>query len=82
MDLLVTPDHKMYACLTTTKAGRKKTDYRLVPSEELGSRSHAYLKTGGWYDVRGGHLGVYSLLGFAVGDGYIAEDKPQAALSA
>jgi len=75
VDLLVTPDHKMYACLTTTWAGRKKTDYRLVSSEELGSRSHAYLKTGEWYDVRGGHLGVYSLLGFAVGDGYIAEDS-------
>ena len=75
VDLLVTPNHKMYACPTTTKAGRKKADYRLVPSEELGSRSHAYLKTGGWYDVRGGQLGVYSLLGFAVGDGYIAEDS-------
>ena len=74
VDLLVTPDHRMYACPTTTREGRRKTDYRLITCEELDGKSHAYLKTGEWYDVRrGDYLGVYALLGFAVGDGRTVE---------
>jgi flavin-dependent thymidylate synthase len=74
VDLLVTPDHKMYTCPTTTKAGRKRTDYRHITCEELDDKSHAYLKTGNWYDVEGGVSSrVYALLGFAVGDGHTVE---------
>jgi flavin-dependent thymidylate synthase len=73
VDLLVTPDHRMYACPTTTRTGRKRTGYRLIPCEELDGKSHAYLKSGDWYDVEGGDLGVYALLGFAIGDGYTVE---------
>ena len=73
VDLLVTPDHRMYACPTTTRTGRKRTGYRLISCEELDGKSHAYLKSGNWYDVEGGDLGVYALLGFAIGDGHTVE---------
>src|SRR5690606_25552121 len=29
VDLLVTPDHRMLACITTTKKGRKRTDFSM-----------------------------------------------------
>lgn len=73
VDLLVTPDHKMYACKTTTKEGRKKEDYRLVSACELGQASHAYMKNcngsadGWWRD--GPNRDEMALLGFAIGDG-------------
>lgn len=73
VDLLVTPDHKMLACVTTTRKGRKREEYSLIKAEDLDSTSHAYLKCGTW---RGGSAGVISsdvaaLLGFAIGDGYV-----------
>ena len=75
VDLLVTPDHKMYACLTTTRSGRRKADYRLLSCEELDGKSHAYLKVGNWYDVEtSNNLCVYAMLGFAIGDGHMAQD--------
>jgi flavin-dependent thymidylate synthase len=71
VDLLVTPDHKMLACPTTTKHGRKKQDYALIPATELGERSHAYIKTATW---SGGAEVITpdeaAMLGFAIGDGY------------
>ncbi|MGH3087694.1 MAG: Hint domain-containing protein, partial [Rubrobacteraceae bacterium] len=63
VDLLVTPEHRMYVCPTSTRAGRKRNDYRLTSCEELDGKAHAYLKSGGWYDVKGGHPAVYALLG-------------------
>ena len=77
VDLLVTPDHKMYVCKTTTKEGRKKENYSLIPALELGHVSHAYKKncTGSadtnenWID--GPTRDEMSLLGFAIGDGSI-----------
>lgn len=81
VDLLVTPDHKMLACLTTTREGRRKADasYELIEAKVLGHRSHAYVKTAVW--ERAGEstpLAVMSLLGFAVGDGHVAEDGKEA----
>jgi flavin-dependent thymidylate synthase len=70
VDLLVTPDHRMYACPTTTRVGRQRQDYRLLRCEELGDSSHAYLKTGCWYEAGKGNTAVYALLGFAIGDGH------------
>jgi flavin-dependent thymidylate synthase len=70
VDLLVTPNHRMYVCPTTTRTGRRREDYRLLRCEELGDRSHAYLKTGCWYEAGKGSTTVYALLGFAIGDGH------------
>lgn len=73
VDLLVTPNHRMFVCPTTTKEGRRKLTYKFVNADELGHKPHAYLKTGNW---PGGSWGNYpgrdvlSLLGFAIGDGH------------
>jgi thymidylate synthase (FAD) len=72
VDLLVTPTHKMLACPTTTRDGRRKGSYALIPAMELGTTSHAYLKfgewAGGWWSKCPGR-DVFALLGFAIGDG-------------
>lgn len=82
VDLLVTPNHKMYVCRTTTRDGRKKADesYRLIEAQELGSAAHAYIKTADWKPddpvcSPGNSVGLMQpaelqLLGFAIGDGY------------
>lgn len=76
VDLLVTPDHRMLACPTTTRDGRKRETYSLLTAESLGATSHAYLKAGewagGWWAKCPGR-DVLALLGFAIGDGYIPE---------
>lgn len=72
VDLLVTPDHKMLACMTTTVEGRKRENYSLIKAEDLDTKSHAYLKSGdfrkGWWEDRPSR-DVLALLGFAIGDG-------------
>jgi thymidylate synthase (FAD) len=74
VDLLVTPDHKMLACVTTTKQGRKRDAYKLIRADELGESSHAYLKSGifveGWW-TGGPTRNELALLGFTIGDGYL-----------
>jgi flavin-dependent thymidylate synthase len=70
VDLLVTPDHKMLACRTTTVAGRKKEEYSLIQAQNLVESSHAYTKVGDWNSGRGYPKGVMALLGFAIGDGH------------
>jgi hypothetical protein len=40
VDLLVTPNHKMLVCPTTTRQGRKKEIFCLIPAEELGVLGH------------------------------------------
>lgn len=77
VDLLVTPDHKMLVCGTTTRAGRKKQDYSLVTAESLGSKSHAYVKSASWHHDESGEIingDAVALLGFAIGDGYLSSD--------
>lgn len=72
VDLLVTPDHKMYACQTTTKEGREKSNYTLIPCVELDSKAHAYTKVGKWESSKGTiDKNILALLGFSIGDGYI-----------
>lgn len=74
IDLLVTPNHNMLACLTSTKQGRKGgfSDFRLQNAASLLGKSHFLLKslptcyTGDKFDP------LYQLLGFAIGDGYIS----------
>lgn len=79
VDLLVTPNHRMFVCPTTTRLGRKRlfSGYRCVPAEELGTTSHAYLKTGRWEYEPDQIQPTFSpdelrVLGFAIGDGYYA----------
>jgi flavin-dependent thymidylate synthase len=71
VDLLVTPDHKMLACLTTTREGRTKSAFELIPAETIGARSHAYTKSGLWTQPvqHDENDDVAALLGFAIGDG-------------
>lgn len=71
VNLLVTPNHSLYVCKTTTKEGRKKQDFSLVRARELGHVSHAYQKTG--VNVAPDFL-TYSeaqFIGFAIGDAHI-----------
>jgi thymidylate synthase ThyX len=78
VDLLVTPDHNMLACPTTTKKGRKKAweDYKLAAAASLVNKSHAYLKgLPAPVDIRGGSP-MMELLGFAIGDGSIRPSGP------
>lgn len=75
VDLLVTPNHRMFVCPTTTREGRRKDGYEFIRADELDGRSHAYLKTGTWdHDSgRDPNADVARLLGFAIGDGNIGE---------
>lgn len=77
VDLLVTPNHKMLACRTTTKEGRERdwSSYKLIKAENLGHGSHSYLKT---IPVKPdiytneslrSNKNIGALLGFAIGDG-------------
>ena len=71
-NLMVTPNHKMLACLTTTVAGRKKDRFSLIPADQLVGVSHAMRKDG---DFTGGEgtLGesLAWMYGFFAGDGSI-----------
>lgn len=77
VDLLVTPNHNMFVCKTTTSHGRKRNwaDYQLIKAEDLNHISHAYLKTGDWIEESSpSHehisINISRLLGFSIGDGY------------
>jgi flavin-dependent thymidylate synthase len=71
VDLLVTPNHNMLVCPTTTKEGRKKTAFQLLKAEDLGDQSHAYVKTASWpAPDYGADLVTMKMLGFAIGDAY------------
>lgn len=73
VDLLVTPNHRMLACPTTTVRGRAKLDYSLIPASELVGTAHAYIKTATWSGGDSEFLSVDEarLLGFIVGDGNV-----------
>jgi flavin-dependent thymidylate synthase len=73
VDLLVTPNHNMFVCQTTTKVGRSRMSYRLVTAEELGHVSHAYMKSGEWAGGRADYLSYdeAAFLGFVIGDGHV-----------
>jgi len=74
VDLLVTPNHNMLVCKTTTKEGRKKQHFSAITAEALGHVSHAYVKTGCWSggNRNPGHNEImWQLLGFTIGDGHL-----------
>lgn len=77
MDLLVTPDHKMWACRTTSRRGRLREEYRLERADELVGSSHAYMKAspgGISYDGTDDLAPeFFALLGFFIGDGSCGE---------
>lgn len=77
VNLLVTPNHNMYVCPTTTKDGRRKKEYRLIQARDLGHVSHAYVKTGSWLGTGVGDLDddVLWLLGFAIGDANVSRGR-------
>jgi len=73
VDLLVTPDHKMLVCPTTTKQGRKKiwNDYHLVKANQLDETSAAYIKAlPSCKSYNPTNFG--KLYGFAIGDGSVS----------
>ena len=73
VDLLVTPNHKMFVCLTTTKRGRKRKeiDYKLIKADELDRLPCVYIK------IAKRNCEFYNnysktqceFLGFCIGDG-------------
>ncbi len=69
VDLLVTPNHNMLVCLTTTKEGRQKNIFELIKAENVNDRSHCYIKTGN-YTAKNGLGQLSELIGFSIGDGY------------
>ncbi len=80
VDLLVTPNHNMLVCKTTTDNGRKRKDFNLIRADELNDISHAYVKNAEWKiksQNEGFSCGYYKLLGFAIGDGSISRNSRQ-----
>lgn len=74
VDLLVTPDHKMVACKTGTKEGRKRDSFELYRAYDLDDSSYVCLKNvENYYDgiitEDKKIIGLHKLLGFAIGDG-------------
>lgn len=71
-DQLVTPNHRLLACITTTKAGRKKEDFSLIPAEQLAGTSFA-LRKDGYLKTESSGVGepLAWLFGFFAGDGRI-----------
>lgn len=70
VDLLVTDNHNMLVCKTTTREGRKKETFRLLRADELGHVSHAYVKTAAWDMAEESNAALLGLLGFAIGDAH------------
>lgn len=80
VDLLVTPNHKMWVCPTTTLVGRRKEAYRLIEARELGTTSSAYQMDAVWKGeavdeiTEGKHSfsaePLMALMGFFIGDGH------------
>lgn len=73
VDLLVTNEHNMYVCITTTKEGRKKQKYELVKAKDLVNKSHSYIKNSNGISFDGCNipLNIIKLIGFSIGDGNI-----------
>lgn len=77
VDLLVTPNHRMYVCNTSTVEGRNRKNFDFIKAEELGSTSHCYTKSAKWNQGEHFQYAVAALLGFAIGDGYIHKGDRQ-----
>jgi thymidylate synthase (FAD) len=83
LDLLVTPNHNMLVCKTTTQTGRKRQMFGFIKAEDLDTISHCYVKTADWSHnpdsefAELASLDVYKLLGFTIGDGSIQPNSKQ-----
>jgi replicative DNA helicase Mcm len=80
VNLMVTPNHNMYCCITTTKKGRKKelSSYKLYQMKDLINYTHSYYKGSEYvaYDTNCElSLAELRLYGFAIGDGYYIKEK-------
>jgi len=79
VDLLVTPNHRMFVCKTTTVKGRKRNNesYEFINAEDLNDKSHTYVKSGLWNpkDIKGYSFDIGALLGFSIGDGSLSYNK-------
>ncbi|MGH2755422.1 MAG: FAD-dependent thymidylate synthase [Actinomycetota bacterium] len=81
LDMMVTPDHNVLACPTTTRPARLCPTFELRPAHSVLWRSHRHVTTAGWPGTRvtalklGGHLlpavPFMKLLGFFIGDGHL-----------
>lgn len=78
LDLLVTPDHRVLAEQTTTRAAREQPVFRLRPAHTVLWRSHRHTATAQWAGSRvslparaatSGHL--LRLVGLFIGDGHL-----------
>lgn len=71
VNLLVTPNHRIYGNLMTTVDGRKKNKFEIKTAEEWGNNNYCFSKDGIWLGEDSNiPIDVFKLLGFAIGDGY------------
>jgi intein/homing endonuclease len=70
VDLLVTPNHNMLVCMTSTREGRKRENFQLIQADALDRKSHCYVKTVDSWKGATGARSLLKLLGFAIGDGF------------
>lgn len=78
VSLLVTPNHRLYVCKTTTLKGRQGLDYKLIEAQDLNTTPCRYIKIADVYSESVGvGLGrdMSALWGFALGDGWVQGNK-------
>ncbi len=74
VDLLVTPNHRMYVAKTTTKIGRKSPRFEFTTAEDLDETSCRYIRVGNWQHSDANldkYADIFKLLGFTIGDGFV-----------
>jgi len=79
IDLLVTPDHRVLASTTTTRASRERPSFGLRPAHSVLWRPHRHVATANWSgpvvdwlrfdDIQVPAKPLLSLIGFFIGDG-------------
>lgn len=83
VDLLVTPDHKLWCCKTTTVLGRKRKNFSLIKAEDLGTVTFVSQKSmpdgAFWHGTQDVNPDLARLLGFAIGDAYVHPNCNRAA---
>jgi flavin-dependent thymidylate synthase len=76
LDLLVTPNHKIYANRLTTIKGRKLNDFKLESAEDLNETNYCMKKTASkWVEGERFEKSFMRMVGFAIGDGFIRKGK-------
>jgi len=76
VDLLVTPNHNMLVCQTTTKIGRLRKEYEFITAENLNNKSHCYIKNGLFVPKYNNYSkDELELIGFSIGDGRLVNNN-------